>query len=60
MCRVKYVGQEVSKKTPDLKEPLMGWRRETQVIHKKDNYLTCWEIEVMENKETQVKETRRD
>ena len=41
MCHVRYLGQEVSKKTPDLKEfLLMGWTGETQVIHKMANYLT--------------------
>ena len=42
MCHVRYLGQEVSKKTPDLKEfLLMVWTGETQVIHKMANYLTC-------------------
>ena len=41
MHRVRYLGQEVSKKTSDLKELLMGWTGETQVIHKKANYLIC-------------------
>lgn len=41
MHHVRYLGQEVSKNTPDLKELLMGWTGETQVIHKKANYLIC-------------------
>ena len=61
MHHVRYLGQEVSKNTPDLKEfLLMGWTGETQVIHKRANYLIFYKTEVMENKETQVNETRRD
>lgn len=41
MRRVRYLEQEVSKQTPDLKEFLMGQTGETQVIHKKANYLLC-------------------
>ena len=40
MHHVRYLGQEVSKNTSDLKEfLLMGWTGETQVIHKRANYL---------------------
>ena len=38
-CEIFGAGGE--QKTPDLKEFLMGQTGETQVIHKKANYLLC-------------------
>lgn len=41
LCAGEIFGAGGEQKTPDLKEFLMGWTGETQVIHKKANYLIC-------------------